>query len=118
MWHYSACVGVQYNVFRVVGPLHSYTQEGGSTTTASPSLFGFPVCAYGGRGVVRNFLCFRFQYVFGQYVVGLCMRFFVLLLIVEFRHYVIDRHALFNSGSRFLAWGNLVQTGAAYSAVE
>ena len=29
-----------------------------------------------------------------------------------------DRHAWFSSGSRFLAWADLAQTGAAYSAVE
>ena len=29
-----------------------------------------------------------------------------------------DRHAWFSSGTRFLAWADLAQTGAAYSAVE
>ena len=36
--------------------------------------------------------------------------------LVGFRHHVIDWHALFNSGSMFLAWDNDTQTGDAYSA--
>ena len=39
-------------------------------------------------------------------------------MLAGFRHPVTDWHALFSSGSRFLAWGDLAQTGAAYSAVE
>ena len=36
--------------------------------------------------------------------------------LVGFKHPVTDRHAWFSSGSRFLAWPDLAQTGAAYSA--
>ena len=38
--------------------------------------------------------------------------------LVGFRHHVADRHAWFCSESRFLAWADLAQTGAAYLAVE
>ena len=37
---------------------------------------------------------------------------------VGFKHPVTARHAWFSSGSRLLAWAELAQTGAAYSAVE
>ena len=38
--------------------------------------------------------------------------------VVDFRHPVTDRYVLLNSGSGLLAWADLAQTGAAYSAIE
>ena len=38
--------------------------------------------------------------------------------LVGFKHHVTDLHARFSSGSRFLAWADLAQTGVVYSAEE
>ena len=38
--------------------------------------------------------------------------------LVDYTHPVTDRDAWFSSGSRFLAWHDLPQTGAEYSAIE
>ena len=41
-----------------------------------------------------------------------------LFMLVWFKQPMIERQALFNAGSSFLAWDDLSQTGHAYSAVE